>query len=183
VSKTVYNGFDTKLKVLSTERSAINTGAQSNESGAIRNRNGASSVGHRVICDGAGLRVEHGAIRDTAQGAKCQSTEQSVDRHGGPSVEHGAIRERREAGSGGHGAIHERCETRGIVCGAIRRRCRVPSAERRSNPWCGVTRKPARAPSDGSGAICKRRKELSVESRVKSAISTGLTRRSAEQSA
>jgi len=118
-----------KLKVFNTERSAVNTGAQSEECGAIRNRNRASSVGHRVICGGAELRVEHGAIRDSTQGAKCQSTERSVDRHGGPSVEHGAIRGRRGAGSVELGAIQERRETRGIVYEAIRRRGGVPSAE------------------------------------------------------
>jgi hypothetical protein len=129
VSETVYNGFDAKLKVLSTEQSAVNTGAQSGESGAIRTQHRASSVGHRVICDGAGLSVEHGEIRESTQGAKCQSTERSVDRHGGPSVEHGAIRGRRKAGSGERGAIRERRETPGIVYGAIRRRDGVPSAE------------------------------------------------------
>ena len=48
MSETVYNGFDAKLKVLSTEQSAVNTGAQSGESGAIRTQHRASSVGHRV---------------------------------------------------------------------------------------------------------------------------------------
>jgi len=109
------NGFGAKLKVLSTEQSAVGTRAQSEEGGVIRSQYEASSVGHRVICGGAELSVEHGEIRDPAQGAKCQSTERSVDRHGGPSVEHGAIRERRRAESGEHGAICERRATQRIV--------------------------------------------------------------------
>jgi hypothetical protein len=70
VSKTEQSGFDAKLKVLGTEQSATNTGTQSEESGAIRNQHKTSSIGHRVICGGAGLRVEHGAIRDSIRGRK-----------------------------------------------------------------------------------------------------------------
>jgi hypothetical protein len=43
--------------------------------------------------------------------------------------------------------------------------------------------RPARAPSGGSGAICKRREGLSGGRRVKSVANTGHTMRSAEQSA
>jgi len=64
-----------------------------------------------------------------SEGAKCQRTERSVDRHGGSSVEHGAIRGRREAGNGERGAIRKRRGTRSIVYRVICRRCRVPSAE------------------------------------------------------
>jgi len=56
--------------VLGTEQSAANTGTQSEEGGAIRNLNKASSIGHRVICGGAELRVEHGAIRESIHGRK-----------------------------------------------------------------------------------------------------------------
>jgi hypothetical protein len=56
--------------VSGTEQSAANTGTQSEEGGAIRNQHKASSIGHRVICGGAGLRVEHGAIRDSICGRK-----------------------------------------------------------------------------------------------------------------
>jgi len=56
--------------VLGTERSAANTGTQSEESGAICNQHKASSIGHRVICGGAELRVESGAIRDSIRGRK-----------------------------------------------------------------------------------------------------------------
>lgn len=129
MSEAEQSESDAKLQVLSTEQSAVNTGARSEESGAIRDQRGASGVGHRVICDGAGLSVEHGEIRESTQGAKCQSTERSVDRHGGPSVEYGAIRGRRKTGSGERGAIRERRGTPGIVYGAIRRRGGVLSAE------------------------------------------------------
>jgi hypothetical protein len=35
----------------------------------------------------------------STRGAKCQSTEKSVDRHGEPSTEHGAFRKRNDSGS------------------------------------------------------------------------------------
>jgi hypothetical protein len=43
------------------------------------------------------LNTEQSVI--STKGAKCQSTEKSVDRHGEPSTEHGAIRKRSEPGS------------------------------------------------------------------------------------
>jgi len=52
--------------------------------------------------------VGNGEIRERHKGAKCQRTEQSVDRHGEPSVERGAIRERRKVQGVEIGAIRER---------------------------------------------------------------------------
>jgi len=73
--------------------------------------------------------VGNGAILERHTGAKCQRTEQSVDRHGGPSVERGAIRERRTGQGVERGAIRERHSAKGIACRAIGRRAGVPSAE------------------------------------------------------
>jgi hypothetical protein len=109
-------------KGLTAEQSAVNLRARRKASGAIREPDKASSVGHRVICGGAELRTGHGAIHARTTGAKRQSTEQSVDRRGGPGGERGAIRERRKAGSGGRGAIQARRGMPAIVGGAIRRR-------------------------------------------------------------
>jgi hypothetical protein len=55
VSKTEYYGFDAKLKVLSTEQSAVNTGRKVRraEKSAISTRR--SSVEHRVTGAGAEL--------------------------------------------------------------------------------------------------------------------------------
>jgi ATP-dependent Clp protease ATP-binding subunit ClpB len=86
-------------KGLTAEQSAVNLRARRKASGAIREPDNASSVGHRVICGGAELRTGHGEIHARATDAKRQSTEQSVDRRGGSSGERGAIRERSKAGS------------------------------------------------------------------------------------
>jgi len=85
--------------------------------------------------NGAGLKVQN-AERSvvSTRGAKCQSTEQSVDRHGGPSTGHGAIRERYRVRGARSGAIRKGREALSVEHGAIRERCGVPSAELRSDP-------------------------------------------------
>jgi hypothetical protein len=86
-----------RCKAQSVEHGAIRGQhrAQSKGSGAIRKSGKAPSVEHRVTGAGAELSGEPGAIRENhRKGAKCQSTERSVDRRGEPSNERGAIRER-----------------------------------------------------------------------------------------
>jgi len=78
------------------------------------------------------LNTERSVI--STQGAKCQSTEQSVDRHGEPSTERGAIRARYRVQHAESGAIRDRRGALSIEYGAIRKRGGVPSAELRSNP-------------------------------------------------
>jgi len=68
------------------------------------------------------------------RGAKCQSTEKSVDRHGEPSTEDGAIRKRYRVRGDESGAIRNRREALSVEYGAIRERGGVPSAELRRNP-------------------------------------------------
>jgi len=94
VSSAVYNGFDAKLQVLNTERSAGSIGRKVGkvEKSTVCKVRQVSSTEQSVF--GAELDVEHGEIHDQHRGAKCQSTEQSVDLHGAPSTGHGAIRER-----------------------------------------------------------------------------------------
>jgi hypothetical protein len=61
-----------RCQASSAEHGAIRGqhGAQNKESGAIRNQRRASSVGHRVICGGAGLRCRERRNPGTAQGRK-----------------------------------------------------------------------------------------------------------------
>jgi len=82
--------------------------AQSEGQGDIPEPHKTPSVEHRAICVRCGTQGL-GAERSVSQrqGAKCQRTEQSVDRHGEPSVERGAICGRRGAGTVKHGAIRE----------------------------------------------------------------------------
>jgi len=56
------------------------------------------------------------------QGAKCQSTEKSVDRHGGPSTEGRVVCRRYGVRKAEDGAIQVRREALGVEYGAIRKR-------------------------------------------------------------
>ena len=73
------------------------------EQSATRAERQASGTEQFVL--GVGLKDLNAEISaDRAKGAKCQSTEQSVDRHGAPSIERGEICARyrvRDAASGG----------------------------------------------------------------------------------
>jgi hypothetical protein len=90
---------------------------------------------------GAGLKVlntERSVI--STQGAKCQSTEKSVDRHEEPSTERGAIRERCRVQVVESGAIRDKRGAPSVEYGAIRERGGVLSAELRSDPQHEVIR-------------------------------------------
>ena len=77
------------------------------EQSATRAKRQASGTEQFVL--GVGLKDLNAEISaDRPKGAKCQRTEQSVDRHGEPSVERGAIRERRKGQGVESGAIRER---------------------------------------------------------------------------
>ena len=78
------------------------------------------------------LNTERSVI--STKGAKCQSTEKSVDRHGEPSTGHGAIRDRYRVQGVKSGAIRDWRGAPSVEYGAIRERCGVPSAELRSDP-------------------------------------------------
>ena len=148
MSVTEYSGIDAKLEVLSTEQSAVNTGRQVKraEQSALSKERQASGTEQSVAVRDSG--VGNGAIRERHTGAKCQSTERSVDRHGGPSVERGAIRGRRRVQGVERGAIRERRRAPGIEYGAIRKRCGVLSAEH------GVIRAAGR-PANSTGAVSR----------------------------
>jgi hypothetical protein len=100
VSGAEYYEPDAKLQ--SVEHGGIRDqhGAKSEERGDIRDRNESPSVEHGEIHGRSELKVlntERSVI--STQGAKCQSTEQSVDRHGESGTEQGAIWKRSDSGS------------------------------------------------------------------------------------
>jgi len=94
--------------VLSTERSAVNTGREARraEQSANSAKRQASNTGQPVPVRNSVTIMERSVKRH--KGAKCQSTERSVDRRGGSSEGSGAIRIRSQAGSEGSGAIRNR---------------------------------------------------------------------------
>jgi hypothetical protein len=77
------------------------------EQSAINAKRQASRTGQSV--HGAGLKVLSAEISaNRAKGAKCQRTEQSVDRHGAPSVERGGIRGRHRVQDAASGGLRDR---------------------------------------------------------------------------
>jgi len=78
------------------------------------------------------LSTERSVI--STPGAKCQSTEKSVDRHGEPSTANGAIHKRYRVQTNENGAIRDWRGALSVEYGAIRERGGVPSVELRSDP-------------------------------------------------
>jgi hypothetical protein len=108
VSGTVYDGHDAKLQ--SAEHGGIRgqhrARSQKAEISAVGTKRQVSSTEQSVT--GAELEVlsTEQSMRNL-KGAKCLRAEQSADRHGASSGEHGAIRGRRKAGGARSGAIRE----------------------------------------------------------------------------